>query len=70
MAIDTAAKRRNTVRMMLMPLYLGLNSAAGVDTDDRENAGRGYIGFDYAEAPAAVAVAVRSRIRMGFGIGF
>ena len=68
MAIDTAAKRRNTVRIMLMPLYLGLNGAAGLDNDDRENAGRGYIGFDYTAAP--VAAAPRSRIRHGMGIGF
>lgn len=70
MAIDTAAKRRNTVRIMLMPLFLGLNGAAGLDNDDRENAGRGYIGFDYTAAPAAVVTAPRSRIRHGMGIGF
>jgi hypothetical protein len=69
-AIDTAAKRRNTVRIMLMPLYLGLNTDGAIDNDDRENAGRGYIGFDYAAAPAAVTVVVRSRIRQGMGIGF
>ena len=69
MAIDTAAKRRNTVRIMLMPLFLGLNTDGVVDNDDRENAGRGYIGFTYDEAVAS-NIGVRSRIAIGVGVGF
>lgn len=66
MAIDSAAKRKNTVRIMLMPLFLGLNTDGSVDENDRENAGRGYIGFDYS--PDVVA-GIRSRFRIGCGVG-
>lgn len=46
MAIDTAAKRRNVSRMMLSCI-MGLAPSSGLDTDDRVNAARAYIGLDY-----------------------
>ena len=51
MAIDTAAKRRNVSRMM-QNLFMGLAPSAGLDTDDRVNAARAYIGFVYTPPPA------------------
>jgi hypothetical protein len=53
MAIDTAEKRRNVNRMM-NSLFMGLSPSAGLDTDDRVNAARAYIGFVYVPAPPAV----------------
>lgn len=52
MAIDTAAKRRNVSRMMLTCI-MGLSPSNGLDTDDRVNAARAYIGFDYTSATPA-----------------
>lgn len=48
MAIDTAAKRRNVARKVQASSLMGLTPSAGLDTADRINAGRGYIGLTYA----------------------
>jgi hypothetical protein len=50
MAIDSADKRRNVSRMMLHAV-MGLSPSAGVDTADRVNAARAYVGFSYTGAP-------------------
>lgn len=63
MAIDTAAKRRNVSRMMLSCI-MGLSPSNGLDTDDRVNAARAYIGFDYTAAPAAEVDRLYIRYRM------
>lgn len=55
MAIDTANKRRNAYNICTPFLMLSLQPAAGISTDDRENAMGAYIGFDYEEAPEAPA---------------
>jgi len=53
MAIDTAAKRRNVSRMMLSCI-IGLSPSSGLDTDDRVNAARAYIGLVYSTPPAEI----------------
>jgi hypothetical protein len=65
MAIDSADKRRNVSRMMLHAV-MGLSPSAGVDTADRVNAARAYVGFSYVPAPPAAAIDKRYlRIRLG-----
>ncbi len=51
MAIDTAAKRRNANRMMRVSCLMGLAPSSGLDTADRINVGRAYIGFTYGADP-------------------
>jgi hypothetical protein len=52
MAIDTAARRRNVNRMTRTSGMMGLAPSAGLNTADRVNAGRAYIGLTYqGEAP-------------------
>lgn len=70
MAIDTAAKRRNVTRITLMPLLISIASGSGVNNDDRENASRSYIGFDYEDAPVITGSKSRFRIGVGIGLGF
>ena len=48
MAIDTAAKRRNVSRMMQVSCVMGLSPSSGLDTADRVNASRQYIGITYS----------------------
>lgn len=48
MAIDTEAKRRNVSRMMQCSCIMGLSPSSGMDTDDRVNASRHYIGITYS----------------------
>jgi len=69
MAIDTAAKRRNVSRMMLLSCIIGLSPSNGVDTDDRVNAARAYIGLDYESLPAETGKRfVRYRLTPTHGI--
>lgn len=49
MAIDTAARRRNVSRMMQCSCVMGLSPSSGLDTADRVNASRQYIGITYSE---------------------
>jgi hypothetical protein len=71
-AIDTAAKRRNVNRMMRAGSMMGLAPSLGVDTADRVNAGRAYIGLTYQATPppsltrAASKMALHIGIRMAF----
>ncbi|MEO7778502.1 MAG: hypothetical protein ABIY63_13300 [Fibrobacteria bacterium] len=51
MAIDTAAKRRNVNRILHVTCVMGLSPSSGLDTADRVNAGRAYIGISYGAAP-------------------
>ena len=60
MAIDTAAKRRNVSRMM-NSLFMGLAPSAGLDTDDRVNAARAYIGFVYTAPVVGIDTAAKRR---------
>ena len=48
MAIDTAARRRNVSRMMHVSCAIGLSPSSGLDTADRVNASRQYIGITYS----------------------
>ncbi len=49
MAIDTAARRRNVNRMTRTCGMMGLSPSLGLNTADRVNAGRAYIGLSYQE---------------------
>lgn len=53
MAIDTAAKRRNVGRLLSPTLFIGLGPNGSVDTNQRVNAGLGYVGLEYGDTPAA-----------------
>lgn len=73
MAIDTAAKRRNVSRMMQCSCVMGLSPSSGIDTDDRVNASRQYIGFAYSgelpPEPEPEAEGGRNGPRRKMGIG-
>lgn len=47
MAIDSAAKRRNAGRLLSPVLFVGLTPSGTIDTAQRVNTGRGYIGISY-----------------------
>lgn len=47
MAIDTQQKRRNTCRMAMKFVSIGLIDGAGISVNDRENLNRVYIGYEY-----------------------
>jgi hypothetical protein len=71
MAIDTAAKRRNVSRMMQVSAMIGLSPSSGLDTADRVNAARAYIGIDYQDEappePEPESNGSGSRRKMGIG---
>lgn len=72
MAIDTAARRRNVSRMMQYSCVMGLSPSSGLDTADRVNASRQYIGITYSgelppEPEPETGEGMGPRRKMGIG---
>lgn len=69
MAIDTANKRRNVMRIFTPVLLINLVSSDNLDEDDRENVAGAYIGYDYSAVVSAYASGNRTNLCIGIGIG-
>lgn len=67
MAIDTQQRRRNTCRMAMKFIPIGLVDGAGISTSDRANLNRVYIGYNYN--PSLVVGDGGIGFRQGIGVG-